>query len=122
MIVLAPVLDDPGDLRVVATGTGDEAITWSLDGVQVAQTHDREAAAFHAGAGRHRLTAQSPSRTAWMAMARLVPRGDGFALAPSWSGHASGQPPVVIPSGSAAAALGLALLLARGWGRHSKGP
>jgi hypothetical protein len=69
-LLLQPVLSEAGPLRVVAVGTGDDPVQWSLDGVDVATTTDGQAARIDASAGRHELWARSASDGHWRALAR----------------------------------------------------
>ncbi|MES2154675.1 MAG: hypothetical protein V4510_06015 [bacterium] len=119
VVILHPVLAEPGDVRLVAAGTGGASTEWAVDGAHVASTADREAAVVHLQAGGHRIEAESHASRAWIAIARVVPAQPGLAYVPSWSGGAAGEAtrpiPVDLPVvGVAVAAAGLR--------RHSKGP
>jgi hypothetical protein len=85
VLVLQPVLAEDGPLRIVASGVGDDEVVWSLDGVEVARTHDREAAVVAVGAGAHELRATSAAQGAWHALARPDGAGDGAAFVQGWS-------------------------------------
>jgi hypothetical protein len=85
-VLLQPVLADDGPLRVVAVGTGDDPVDWTLDGRLVATTADGEAASVPASSGPHELWATSRSDAAWRALARPDPSSPGGAAAvPAWT-------------------------------------
>lgn len=85
VLVLQPVLLEDGPLRVVASGVGDDEVVWTLDGVEVARTLDREAAVVHVAAGAHELRATSTAQGAWHALARPDGAAEGAAFVPGWS-------------------------------------
>lgn len=85
VLVLSPVLADDGDLRLVATGVGDDEVVWVLDGVEVARSHDRQAVTVAVGAGVHDLEAHSNATTRWQAVARPDPQVEGAAYVPAWT-------------------------------------
>lgn len=85
VLLLSPTLAEPGELRLVATGLGDEPVVWVLDGVEVARTRDREAATIAVGTGLHALQAFSNATGRWQAVARPDPAGDGAAYVPAWT-------------------------------------
>ncbi len=125
-LLLLPVLDEPGPVRVVAAGTGEEPVSWVLDGIQVATTADRQAARLNLTAGPHELWAVSGAEGDWYALARPEPEaGDGAVYVPAWTAHhpagtdaTGGQAPSwLVPAALAAA--GLVLLWPR---RRSKSP
>ena len=110
-LLLHPVLAEDGHLRLVAVGTGDDAVEWRLDGHPVATTGDGEAVSVPAVAGPHELWATSPAEGEWRALARpdgAVPGGAGAV--PAWTAahvprEEQGLPAWTWPSASAAAAL-----------------
>ena len=87
-LVLYPVMDEDGSLRVVATGLADESANWYLDGHLVATTTDRQAAKIWASAGVHELVATAgPDQ--WLAMARHDPPvATGALYVDSWTARA----------------------------------
>lgn len=85
ILVLQPVLAEDGQLRLVAADVGDDVVVWTLDGVEVARTSDREAAVVNVSAGVHELRATSPARGAWHALARPDGSAQGAAFVPGWS-------------------------------------
>lgn len=110
-LLLQPVLAADGDLRLVAVGTGDVAVEWTLDGRLVATTRDGEAASVPAGAGPHELWATSRADGTWRALARPDGAAAGGAGAvPAWtavheSEEAAGWPAWTWPVAGAAAAV-----------------
>jgi hypothetical protein len=115
-LLLHPALAEDGHLRLVAVGTGDEAVEWSLDGAVVARTGDGEAARVPVLAGPHELWASSASEGRWRALARPDGRPAGGAEAvPAWTAvhepvSSPSRPTWVLPVG---AALGGAAVLVR---------
>lgn len=115
-LLLHPALAEDGHLRLVAVGTGDEPVEWSLDGEVVAQTSDGEAARVPAPAGPHDLWASSASGSRWRALARPDGRPAGGAeVVPAWTAvhepaAAHDRPTWLLPVG---AALGSAAVLVR---------
>lgn len=116
VLLLSPVLAEAGDLRLVATGVDDERVVWLLDGVEVAQTHDRQAATVSVSGGAHLLEARSSATGRWQALARPDPVGDGAAYVPAWTAvHEPSATPATgwewprpaLPGLLAAAAIGL---------------
>lgn len=95
VLVLNPVLAEDADLRLAASGTDGHMVTWTLDGVPVAVTGDREAAIVNATAGAHELRATSLAQGRWHAVARLDGAGVGAAYVPAWS--ATHEPENVAP-------------------------
>lgn len=86
MLLLHPVLDEPADVRIVASGVGDAEVVWSLDGHPVAVTTDREAVTIAIAAGMHELQASTTARGAWEIMARPEPRDpSGAQYVPAWT-------------------------------------
>jgi hypothetical protein len=92
VLVLQPVLAEDGDLRLVAAGVGDDPVVWTLDGVEVARTADREAAVVNVSAGVHELRASSAATGAWHALARPDGLADGAAFVPGWSARHEPEP------------------------------
>ncbi|MHB1262053.1 MAG: hypothetical protein ACYC2H_10100 [Thermoplasmatota archaeon] len=107
-LLLHPTLADEGHLRLVAVGTGDETVTWSLDGKVVATTRDGEAARVPATAGPHDLWASSESEARWRALARPDDRpAAGAEVVPAWTAvnepaAASGGGSWMLPAGALA--------------------
>lgn len=84
VLLLQPVLEADGPLRLVAADVGDAEVVWSLDGIEVARTRDREAAVVEVAGGPHELRAASTAQGAWMAMARPDGAGEGATFVPGW--------------------------------------
>lgn len=85
-LLLQPTLAEDGHLRLVAVGTGDETVEWSLDGAVVAVTADGEAARVPASAGPHDLWVSSDSEERWRALARPDDRPiAGAEVVPAWT-------------------------------------
>ncbi len=99
VLVLSPVLAEDGDLRLVATGVGDDEVVWLVDGFEMARSHDREAVIVPVTAGVHDLQAHSNATTRWQAMARPDPQVEGAAYVPAWT--AIHEPPVPDAGGRA---------------------
>ena len=125
LLVLAPVLDEPGPLRLVAVGTGDAIVEWSLDGLPVANTTDGVAATIEASAGEHTVTARSKAQGRWTALVRPDPTGAGLQSVPAWTATWEGTPPGPAATPFHAAGIGAAATggLAAAWlvGRRRKG-
>jgi class 3 adenylate cyclase len=116
-LLLQPVLAEDGPLRLVAVGTGDHPVEWTLDGRPVARTGDGEAARVEASAGPHELWASSAARGHWRVLARPDPAVLGGAEpVAAWTAVHEAEPPPagrhawLLPVGAAA---GSAALLAR---------
>lgn len=92
ILVLHPVLEDDGALRLVSDGTGDRDVAWRLDGELVATTWDGEPASIQVEAGRHELRASSEETGAWQIMARPDPPGPGARYVPAWTARAEAMP------------------------------
>ena len=115
VLVLHPVLDADGPVRVVATGVDGHEVVWLLDGQEVARTGEREAATLQVPAGPHELRAVSNATGRWTAMARPDGEAAGAAYVPAWSATHDGSPlaPAAATSGRVRApplAVGLAVL------------
>lgn len=118
LLALHPVLDEPTDLRLVATGTGDDPVTWTLGGEDVAVTGDGEAARIPVPAGEHTVQAATDHEGTWRALVRPDPSGPGVAYVDGWSAvhtptPSAGDPwwPPLDPVPVALGAMGLVLLL-----------
>lgn len=85
ILLVHPTLTDDGSLRVAATGVNDDVVVWSLDGVEVARTKDRQAATIPVEAGEHDLQASSKAPGRWQMMARLDGAAEGAAYVPAWT-------------------------------------
>ncbi len=86
VLVLQPVLDESGDLRLASRGTDDAPVTWLLDGIPVGQTRDGTALTISVPAGTHTLHALSDHDGSWTIMARSDPAPwTGATYVPSWS-------------------------------------
>lgn len=115
-LLLHPSLAEDGHLRLVAVGTGDDAVEWTLDGAVVAVTRDGEAARVAVSAGPHELWATSRADADWRALARLDDRpASGAEVMPAWTAQHSPsavneRPTWLLPAG---AALGSAAILVR---------
>ncbi len=93
ILLLQPVLAEDGPLRIAASGVDGHEVAWTLDGVEVARTTDREAAVIQVPAGAHELRAASSARGAWHALARPDGAADGAAFVPAWSATHEATPP-----------------------------
>ena len=115
-LFLHPTLADDGHLRLVAVGTGDEVVEWSLDGEVVARTRDGEAGRVAVSAGPHDLWASSASNEPWRILARPDDSPEaGAAVVPAWTAvhepvASSAKPSWLLPAG---AAVGSAAVLVR---------
>lgn len=89
-LLLHPVLAEEGDLRLVATGTGDAPVAWHLDGERVAVTHAGDAVTVHAPAGNHDLWAVTAHEGPWEALARPDGPSSGAAYVPGWWARSDG--------------------------------
>jgi hypothetical protein len=116
-LLLHPALADDGHLRLVAVGTGDEPVEWSLDGEVVARTRDGEAARVPASAGPHELWVSSASEARWRALARPDDRSaeGGAEVVPAWTAEHEPAPEPAGPAWllPAGAAVGSAAVLVR---------
>jgi hypothetical protein len=94
MILLEPVLDEPGTLRLVGDGT---PIHWSLDGQSLGWASGAEPVEVQAGAGRHEVWAEGAQVR--LALARAEPSGSLDARwVPAWTEAAPAQPaPLALP-------------------------
>jgi hypothetical protein len=110
LLLVQPVLEEPGTLRLVATGPPGP-VEWSLDGQEVGATPARQALTVQAAAGPHTVVARTGQTGPWQVVARLDAPGPGIAYASAWTASSAGDGPRVIP-GASAAALGAALALA----------
>lgn len=112
VLLLQPVLAEPSEVRLIAAGTGDDVVQWTVDGEHVATTKDREAAVVILGAGTHRIEAQSEAPGVWTAVARPVapPGSAGLTFMPAWSATSHGRPePRPTPTADWLPILGLGL-------------
>ena len=87
VLVLQPVLAEPGPLRLVAVGTGTETVEWLVDGTVVATTLDGVPAAVNATAGMHTVVARTAYQASWSALVRSEPSGPGIQYVPAWTAH-----------------------------------
>lgn len=85
VLLLHPVLEDDGPVRLVAAGVGETEVRWTVDGVEVALTRDREAAVLVLAAGAHEVRVAGPADRPWQALARPDGAADGAAYVPAWS-------------------------------------
>lgn len=92
ILLLHPTLDSDGSLRMVATGVEDEEVTWSLDGIELGKTIDREALVIQTTAGHHELAARSEASTRWTVVARPEAATEGAAYVTSWSATHEAEP------------------------------
>lgn len=119
ILVLSPVLDEPGPLRLVAVGTEAEPVEWWLDGVAVANTTDGVSASVQATAGEHTVTARSMARQGWSALVRSEPRTTALQPVPAWTATWEGGAPTDVASPALpawSASVGAASAFALGWG------
>ncbi|MEK6986291.1 MAG: hypothetical protein AABX89_07910 [Candidatus Thermoplasmatota archaeon] len=114
-LVLHPVLDEAGPVRLVATGLDDELVLWRVDGRAVGTTADGEAMVLMLSEGAHRIEAQSAATGAWQALARSDPQEAGWSAVPAWHGERPAVQPI---PGESTLALGAALAGAALWARR----
>lgn len=113
VLLLHPVLDEPSAIRLAAADVGPHEVAWSVDGVEVARTSDREAVLVHLGAGAHEVKAASDAPGPWQAMARRDAAADGAAYVPAWTArHDPARSDTARPGGDGVPALPLALAAA----------
>lgn len=94
VLLLQPVFEEDGTLRLVATGVGSDEVVWSVDGREVGRTHDREALEVALDAGAHNVTAASKAQGDWQAVGRKGGVADGAAFVPAWTAaHKADAPP-----------------------------
>ncbi len=91
-LLLQPVLAEPTDVRLVATGTGEQPVEWHVDGRRLAVTNDSEPATVRLPAGAHDLWAVTSHDGSWQVLARPdhVP-GPGIHEVPAWTAHHQGH-------------------------------
>lgn len=112
-LLLHPAFAADGHLRLVAVGTGDSGVAWTLDGVEVAHTGDGQAASVPVTAGGHELWATSAASGRWRALARPeTANPSGAVSVPAWTAvhepeARHGWPPWMLPAGMAVAAVGV---------------
>lgn len=92
VLLLHPVLDHDGDLRLVAAGTGEDDITWHVDGVRVGTVGDREPLVVAVAAGAHDVSATSPATGRWTALARPEGTPDGAQYVAAWTATHEAEP------------------------------
>ena len=105
LLVLQPVLDEAGTLRLVAVGP--PKVAWAIDGRPVGTAGPREPIEVQVAAGGHTVTASTNHTGPWQVLARLDPRGPGIAYAPAWTASSPGHAPRLVPG----PAIGLLLLV-----------
>lgn len=106
VLVLQPMLEHEGTLRLATTGTGLSDVEWLLDGKVVGTTRDAQALDTHAAAGPHTLVARTESKAEWHAMARLQPDAPGVLFVPAWSAHHDAETRQHVAAPSSLAVLG----------------
>lgn len=112
LLLVQPVLDEPGTLRLVAAGPPGP-VEWIVDGREAGTTAAREALAVPVAAGAHAVVARTEGTGPWQVTARLDPPGPGIAYAAAWTASSSrGDGPVVIPGAGAPLAAAAILLAA----------
>ncbi|MCA1819706.1 MAG: hypothetical protein LC620_06635 [Halobacteriales archaeon] len=111
LLLVQPVLEEPGTLRMAATGPPGQ-IEWLVDGQVVGATPAREALTVAAGAGPHAVVARTEHTGPWRVMVRLDAPGPGIAYVPAWTASSPGDGPRVIPGPSAALLAGVLALVA----------
>jgi hypothetical protein len=110
LLLVQPVLDEPGTLRLVATGPPGP-VAWVVDGRSVGSSAAREAVSVQVGAGPHAVVASAEHKGPWQVVVRLDQPGPGIAYTPAWTASSAGDGPRVIPGAGApwvAAAVALA--------------
>lgn len=110
LLLVQPVLEEPGDLRLVATGPPGP-VEWLVDGQEAGRTAAREALTVAAAAGPHAVVARTAHAGPWQVVVRLDAPGPGIAYTPAWTASSPGEGPRPIP-GLSAPLLALAVLAA----------
>lgn len=110
LLLVQPVLEEPGTLRLVATGPPGP-VEWIVDGKEVGATPSREALTVPVEAGPHAVVARTAHTGPWQVMVRLDAPGPGIAYTPAWTASSHGDGPRVIP-GATAPLLALAVVTA----------
>ncbi len=118
ILLLQPVMDEPGYARFVADET-DGLTVWQLEGAVVGTTVNREPLRIWLDAGAHNVTARATG-DGWIAMVRPEPTVAGAHAVPAWSAEAPASArvpdaPLVTPGSVIASlgAVGLAWVLVR---------
>ncbi|MEA3203295.1 MAG: Penicillin-Binding Protein C-terminus Family [Thermoplasmata archaeon] len=96
LLLVQPVLEEPGTLRLVATGPPGP-VEWLVDGQSVGSAAAREPIAVQAGPGPHAGVARASHSGPWQVVVRLDKPGPGIAYAPAWTASSAGDGPRVIP-------------------------
>ncbi len=114
VLVLHPVLDAEGPVRLVAVGVGDEPVRWVVDHAWAGTTRDGEPLGVRLGAGPHVVEAQSAAAGAWQALARPDPEGASWQAVPAWTARLEpGHAVPALPSAILVAALALCAAIAK---------
>lgn len=112
LLLVQPALEQPGSLRLVATGPPGQ-VDWLLDGQEVGHTTARQPLTVAAGAGPHAVVARTGRTGPWQIVVRPDQPGPGLAYTPAWTASSPGDGPRVVP-GPAASLLAAVVLLAAG--------
>lgn len=94
VLLLQPVLDDPGSIRLVAAGVGDQSVVWHVGDATVGVTSDRQPWYVEVPAGRSFVWVEGPDESSWTALARPDPASGGATYVPAaWAVHRPEPPP-----------------------------
>ena len=117
LLLVQPVLEQPGTLRLVATGPPGP-VEWLVDGREAGSTPARQPLAVPAAAGPHVVVARTARTGPWQVVVRLDAPGPGIAYAPAWTASSTGDGPRVIPGPAAPLLAGVVALAA--WARAKR--
>jgi len=93
VLMLHPVLAEPGALRLVAAGTGMDTVEWWVDGNVVGVGLEGSAVAVNVSAGEHSVVARTRWPGPWQVLARPDPHGPGLTGTAAWTASSPGLTP-----------------------------
>jgi len=113
VLLLHPILAEPGALRLVASGTGMDTVEWWVDGNVVGVGVEGSALTVNVTAGEHSVVARTVWPGPWEIMARPDPHAPGLTGTPAWTASSPGLWPddQAIPTPWLLPLLGLMLAL-----------